>query len=194
MTMRNIGTLTSVLLLFTLVALATSCSILPRGAGLTGAETKIIDDTVKRAQEQVAHGEYKKALEIYSNTYDKYHHPGLRYNFAETGGQVRNAADAAYQKRQYAEAGNIYRILFESGITIRDFAASLSFDDDYLSSQISACSKALTEIGLLKYREEKIDEAISIWEKVLAFDPDNKAVIKAVDTATKQMQKLKSIK
>ncbi len=192
--MRTFGLKMSAFLCGVLVVLISSCSHFPKTAGPTGAETKIMDDTARQAQEQIALGAYKKALAICAGAYDKYHYPQLRRTYRATGEQVRNAADAAFQGKNFAEAGSIYRILFESGIVTRDFAESLSFNDDYLNGQIKTCSKALTEVGLIKYREEKLDEAISIWEKVLAFDPDNKAVIKAVDTATRQLQKLKNIK
>ena len=105
-----------------------------------------------------------------------------------------SAADAAYQAGAVAEAGIDYSILFESGITTRDFAGTLSFNDDYLSLHIHACSKDLMESGLMKYREEKIGEAIAIWKKALAFDPDNKNVKNAFETATAQLQRLKKIK
>jgi hypothetical protein len=50
------------------------------------------------------------------------------------------------------------------------------------------------ENGLMKYREEKLDEAIVIWKKALVFDPENTGVKNALETATQQLQKLKSMK
>jgi tetratricopeptide (TPR) repeat protein len=113
---------------------------------------------------------------------------------ARTAEQIRNTADAAYQRKDFAEAGGIYNTLFESGVTTRDFAPSLSFNDDYLNEQISLCSKALLENGLMKYREEKLDEAIAIWKKAIAFDPENTGIKNAIETATLQLQKLNSMK
>ncbi len=192
--MRRFGSQIPVLLCIALAALATSCSFSIRGSGPAGRETKLIADTAMHAQEQVALGRYKRALEIYSNAYDKYHLRGLGQSYAGLGEQILTMSDTAYRRGNFAEAGSIYRILFESGITTRDFAGSLSFDDDYLSRQIKACSKALMEIGFMKYREEKLDEAIAIWKQVLAFDLDNKNVKSAIDTATVQLQQLKNIK
>ena len=190
---------TFLLICVALVAFFSSCVSMHKEADYKKAEpagtgSNSIDVTIRLAQEQIAHGEYKKALGIYSTAYDKYHQPILRYHYAGTGEQTRNAADAAYQRRAFADAGSLYLVLFESCITTRDFAWSLSFNDGYLSGQIKACSKALTEIGLVRYREEKLDEAISSWQKVLVFDRDNKGVIKAIQTATRQLQKLKNFK
>lgn len=199
MNMDNMKSGTFLLICVALVAFSSSCASIHKGADYKKAEpasagVNSIDDIIRLAQEQVAHGEYKKALGIYSAAYDKYHQPILRYHYAGTGEQIRNAADAAYQRKAFADAGSIYLVLFESCIATRDFAGSLSFNDGYLSGQIKACSKALTEIGLVKYREEKLDEAISNWQKVLAFDHDNKGVMKAIHTATRQLQQLKNFK
>jgi tetratricopeptide (TPR) repeat protein len=177
-----------------LVVFAPSCSFLRRVTAPPGQAHKVIDDTAKQAQAKIALGEYKKALDLYSNTYDRYHYSGMRSSYARTAEQIKNAADTSYQKKDYADAGSIYDILFESGITTRDFAQSLSFDDDYLSEQISLCSKTLLENGLRKYREEKLDEAIVIWKKALVFDPENTAINTAIETATQQLQKLKTLK
>lgn len=181
---------------FCLVALAllASCSVHSKGPVPNGQETRLAAETAKQAQEQFARGKFKRALELYSDAFDKYHYPGLRRSYARLGEQIRNAADAAYRHGDFAEAGSDYGVLFESGITTRDFAGSLSFDDDYLSRQIKSCSKALLENGLMKYRAEKFDDAIAIWERILQFDPDNKNAQSAYDTATTQLQKLKHIK
>ena len=184
----------SLLVAFCFVALAVAaCSFHSKGPG-TGPEARFVTETAKQAQAQFALGRFKHALELYSNAFDKYHHQGLRRGYARLGEQIRSAADTAYQAGEVAEAGSDYSILYESGITTRDFAGTLSFDDDYISRQIKACSKALMENGLMKYREEKLDEAIAIWKKALLFDPDNRNVKNAFDTATAQLQQLKQIK
>jgi tetratricopeptide (TPR) repeat protein len=193
------------LLFACLVVFAPACSFIQRVTGpagqehkgiadTAGQEHKVITDTTRQTQATIALGEYKKALELCSNSYDRYHYPGLRSSYARTAEQIRNTADSAYQRKDFAEAGSIYNTLFESGITTRDFAQSLSFDDDYLNGQISLCSKALMENGLMKYREEKLDEAIVIWKKALVFDPDNTGIKNSIETATQQLQKLKSLK
>jgi tetratricopeptide (TPR) repeat protein len=141
MIMGNLKPRIFLLICIALAAFSSSCASIHRAAGPAGAGANSIDDTVRLAQEQVAYGEYQKALEIYSTAYDKYHHPSLRYHYAGTGEQIRKAADAAYQRRAFADAGSVYLVLFESGITTRDFAGSLSFNDDYLDGQIKHVPK-----------------------------------------------------
>jgi tetratricopeptide (TPR) repeat protein len=155
---------------------------------------KPVDDTIKQAQADVAGGEYKKALELYSSAYEINHTPEMRDNYSATGEQIRKTADMAYQRKDFAEAGNIYNTLIESGIITRDFANSLSFNGDYLNGQKNACSKALLEAGLTIYRDGKLEDAISIWKKAQVFDRDNKDIKSALETATNQLQNLKNIK
>ena len=186
--------LTSLLLCAVLIAFAPSCSFMYRITAPDGHEKKLIEDTTRQAQAHLTLGEYQKALELYAGHYDKYHYSEMRAPYAGTAEQVRNAADAAYQKKDFADAGNIYKTLYESGITAGDFAPSLSFDDEYLNRQMKACAKGLLEAGLTKYREGKLEDAISVWKKALVFDQDSKDIKSAIDTATTQLLNLKNLK
>jgi tetratricopeptide (TPR) repeat protein len=159
-----------------------------------GNEKKANGVTGRQAQVDIAGGEYKKALEFYSSAYEKQHTPDIRDNYSATGEQIRKTADAAFQRRDFAEAGSIYNTLIESGIVTRDFADSLSFNKDYLNAQKNACSKALLETGLTTYRDGKLEDAISIWKKAQTFDRDNKDIKNAIETASTQLQNLKNIK
>jgi tetratricopeptide (TPR) repeat protein len=192
--MRSVS---SLYFLFCLVALAmAACSLHSNGPGTAPVpEPKLSTEMAKQAQAQFVRGRFKRALELYSDAFDKYHHPlGLRRGYVKMGEQIKSIADTDYQKGDVEEAGIDYSILLESGITTRDFAGTLSFDDDYLNRQIKACSKALMERGLMKYREEKLDEAIEIWKKALFFDPDNENIKNALETAAAQLHQLKLIK
>jgi hypothetical protein len=79
---------------------------------------------------------------------------GLRHNYVRTGDRIRSAADTAFQQGVFSQAGGIYRILLQSGITGRRFQEPLSFDTVYLRGRIGSCSKALMELGLVKYRQD----------------------------------------
>jgi tetratricopeptide (TPR) repeat protein len=155
---------------------------------------KAVDDTVIQARVDIAGGEYKKALELYASAYEKNHTPDMRDNYSATGEQIRKTADTAFQRKDFAEAGNIFNTLLENGILKQDFANSLSFNEDYLNGQKSACSKALLEEGLTTYRDGKLEDAISIWKKAQVFDRDNKDIKSAIETATNQLQNLKKLK
>jgi tetratricopeptide (TPR) repeat protein len=192
--MQTARTWYSVLCCAALAAFAASCSIAPRNTATSGPEVNIVAETSRTAQEQFALGKFRKSLDIYAQAYDTYHHKGLQRGYAKLGEQIKNAADAAYQNKSYSEAGSTYRLLFESGITTRDLAYMLTFDDSYLGAKIAVCSRSLTEAGFLKYREDKLEEAIAQWKQVIAFDANNKDVKSAIDRATIQLQQLNSLK
>ncbi len=192
--MRAFSPLTLIMFCACLIAFAPSCSHIQRITAPAGNEKKLADDTARQAQAHIALGDYRKALALYSSVYEKHHNPEMRAGYVGACEQIRNTADAAYQKKDFAFAGNVYNTLFESGITERDFANSLSFDEDYLNGQNNACSKALLEAGLTIYRDGKLKNAIAIWKKALVFDQDNKEIKNAIKTATTQSQNLKKIK
>lgn len=177
----------SLVLCLSLTALISSCASFH-------SKPRAIAETVKQAQAQVALGEYKKALALYAAADNKYgYDAALQQQYVRTGDRIRSTADTAFQQEVFSQAGGIYHILLESGITERNFQKSLSFDTAYLRSRIGSCSKALMELGLVKYREDDLDGASLIWNEVLTFDPGNKAVTKALQTTSKQRQMLKSI-
>jgi tetratricopeptide (TPR) repeat protein len=173
---------------------AFSCAAPPKKPLSAKPDINIAVDTARLAQEHYSLGRFRKALEIYSDTYDKHHSTAVRRGYVKMGEQIRSAADAAFQKMDYAEAGAVYDTLFASGITTRDFAQTLTFDDDYLEEQRAACSRTLVEIGLMRYREEKLEEAIGVWKKILVFDTENKDARNAIEKAAAQLQQLKNIK
>ena len=175
----------SLVLCFSLTALTSSCASFHN-------KPRAIAETVKQAQSQVALGKYKKALAIYAAADNKYGHDAtLQQHYARTGDRIRSTADTAFKKGGFSQAGGIYRTLLTSGITKKNFQEPLSFDRTYLRSRIGSCSKALMERGLVKYRKDDLDGAFSIWNKVLAFDPGNRAITKALQTTNKQRQMLK---
>lgn len=195
--MRKPGVSIQVSFLIVLAFSLPSCTPVTKSPKTAVRETnhvELVADTARKAQEQFSLGQFKKALDVYSNAYDKYHHTGLRRGYVRLGEQIRTLSDAAFARGDFSEAGCNYSILFESGITTRDFAHTLSFDDDYLSGQVKLCSKTLMEAGLMRYREEKLDEAISLWKKVLVFDIDNRDARSAIDRTSVQLQQLNTIK
>ncbi|OGW34431.1 MAG: hypothetical protein A2X58_14400 [Nitrospirae bacterium GWC2_56_14] len=184
--MRMFPSTLFMILCWSLAALLSSCATFQ-------SRPRAIAETVQQAQSQVALGDYKKALALFAVADDRFgHDPALQQHYVRTGDRIRSAADMAFQQGVFSQAGGIYHILLESGITGRRFQEPLSFDTAYLRGRIGSCSKALMELGLVKYREDDLEGACSIWNKVLAFDPGNKAVTKALRTTNKQRQRLKN--
>lgn len=186
------GSKASLLLILVLLIAAPSCAAFHK---LIGAESRFVETAIKQAQTHFESGDYGKALEVYADAYRHYPRSEvLRANYLRAGERVRTASDAAYQRKDFVEAGSACAILLKSAILDKDFAAELSFDKEHLNQQIKACSKGLLEAGLVQYREGNLDEAIATWGKVAAFDPDNREVKNAIDKATMQLQNLNNMK
>jgi tetratricopeptide (TPR) repeat protein len=169
--------------LFISALLLSSCSIINKRA-----ETPPIE-----ALRYIERGEYNKGLALLSSSCRQSHDNQLPDECRAEFEQIRRIADQGYERKDFVKAGRVYQALIRNNITGDAPPGTFSFDTDYLKKKLRECSKALTEIGLVRYREEKLDEAISIWEKVLSFDPDNKSLKKAVDIASRQRQQLKNI-
>lgn len=190
--MRRFAPTTSCLLALFLITASPSCSALHR---MAGGESAAVERAIKQAQAHFALGDYQKALGVYADAYaDHPRSAPLRAQYIKAGEQIKVAADNAFQRQAFAEAGSSYTLLLKNTITAQDFSRELSFDGDYLDRRIKACSKGLLEAGLVHYRQGRLDEAISIWRKVVTFDPDNRDVKDAIATAAVQLQNLKNMR
>ncbi len=152
------------------------------------------DVSIKRAHDLLIQGEYEQGLALYAESYRNHRGKDVHDKYVQACNEVTNAGDAAFQNSDFASAGTAYKALLTSRIPAEETSGSLLFDEDYLKKQVKTCSEKLTEKGLMQYRQENLDEAIVTWKKVLTFDPDNKTVIKAIETANRQLRILKSIK
>jgi len=154
-----------------------------------------VRNAISSAQHHVAVEDYQKALEILNNTYAKNRKDGaLRSSYIRIIEEIKNAADSAFKNNRFDTAGAVYNILLRDAFQTTDFADAVSFDREFLKSRIKTCARILTQEGLLKYREARLDEAISIWKKVLAFDHDNVEVKNAIGTAQNQLKNLNGIR
>jgi tetratricopeptide (TPR) repeat protein len=157
------------------------------------SEKEYIHDEIKQAQLYLDMNNFKKAIEIYTVLYKRFpNNPDLRHNYIKTIEYTKKAADTTYGRGDFASAGLIYHILLNNHTQLKDFANSLSFKRDFLHNRINNCSKYLTGEGLEKYRAGDLEEAISVWNDVLKFDPENTEVQKAIKTATTQLKNFNS--
>ncbi len=154
-----------------------------------------VQSVISSARRNVAIKDYQKALEILNSTYAKNHKNGdLRSGYIRIIEEIKSDAESAFKNNRVAEAGSIYNILLRDSFQTADFADSVSFDREFLINRIKTCARGLTQEGLLKYREGKLDDAIAIWKKVLAFDRDNLEVKNSISTAQNQLKNLNNIR
>lgn len=153
-----------------------------------------VSAAVRQARRYHAAGDYQKALEVMSGVYAEYpQNLSVKDSYVGIIEKLRRKADLALKNRRVAAAGDIYGVLLKNSFQYSGLAASLSFDGELLRTRIKTCSDILYKSGLMKYREGKLDEAVSIWNKILVFDPENKEARNVTDTAKRQLKQLENI-
>lgn len=146
----------------------------------------------RQAQESLQAGDFQKALDLYNSAYEEYYNDaGLSADLRKTMEDIKLLADEAAAKGDYISAGKAYSALWKNYVSYEKLAPSPSFSRDALDEGIKKCRTQLTQKGLEQYRKENLAEAISLWQGILLFDPDNIEIKKAIDTATEQLKKLK---
>jgi tetratricopeptide (TPR) repeat protein len=145
-----------------------------------------------QARQAFEAGDSDKAVEIYKTRYlENPDDTGWLGNFVALLEEIKRVADGALSKENFVSAGRSYSILLKSFPSFDKFKASLSFSETSLDEGIKNCRTELNKKALELYRKEKLAEAISIWQNILTFDPENLETKKAIETATLQLNKIK---
>ena len=135
-------------------------------------------------------GEFQRAIDICKEIHQKYpQDPTILSSYIKTLESIKSTGDLTFESGNFALAGSIYGVLLKHLSSLTRLNGSLSF-----GTKMKSCKKFLFENGLEQYRSGNLDQAISIWKSILAFDPENGEVKKAVETATLQLKNLQKAK
>ena len=148
----------------------------------------------RQARQAFAADDFGKAIEVYNTRYlenpdEADWLPGFIFILEE----IKRAGDGAFSKENFVLAGRIYSSLLKYFKSFENYLASLSFSRESLDERLKACRTELNKRALEQYRKENLAEAISIWQGVLTFDPDNVETKRAIETATIQLKKIKKL-
>ena len=149
----------------------------------------------RQFRQELRAGAFAKALEIYQAALREY--PGdkaLRAGYARGVGEIRAIVAKALAAKDYALAGKINGLLLTNIVTFEKLGAQAQnggSDRRRLTETLQLCASGLTNRGLDEYRKGNLEKAIVLWGDLLAFDPGNAEIRKAVDTAKAQLVKLK---
>ena len=105
--------------------------------------------------------------------------------------EIKRTADLALAGEDYITAGKACYALWKDYPLLKKSGAALPFSRIILDDGIKACRVQLTRKGLEQYRKGNLTEAIFFWQGLLAFDPDNVEIKKAVETAAEQLKRIK---
>jgi tetratricopeptide (TPR) repeat protein len=155
-------------------------------------KTENAEPTRTASEQYIARGDYKKALDLSAtacrnNPEDQ----GLLANYRRTIEDVRYAADEAFGREDFASSGRAYYVLLKNYPHYQKLNLEVSFDKKFLQARLKNCRSHLSQRALAEYRKGNLVEAISLWKSILAFDPQNAGIKKAINTATIQLKNLK---
>jgi tetratricopeptide (TPR) repeat protein len=154
-----------------------------------------VDQTRMKSEQYVVQGDYKSALDVYADACRKYPaDQALFTNYGKTLEDIRRAADEAFSREDFTSSGRVYYILQNNNSYCQEVFREPSFDKEVLHGRLKDCSSLLSQRALAEYRKGNLAEAISIWKSILAFDPNNVSIMKAIDTATIQQKNLQQKK
>lgn len=144
-----------------------------------------------QAQQAMKTGNFRKALETYQVALKD--HPGdavWSARYVTTVNDVKAAGDKALGAQDFALSGKVYVLLLKNFPSFGERRPAVAFGKTDLAEAIAVCRDGLTKAGLEEYRKGNLAKAIAVWEDLLAFDPDNAEIKKAVDTARTQLNKV----
>lgn len=145
----------------------------------------------KQALMSLQAGDFQKTLDIYKAASKDYPgDPRLSAGLKKATEEIRRVADRALAKEDYISAGKAYFVLRKDYPLYEKLSPSPLFSKGTLDEGIKNCRTRLTQKGLEQYRKGKLTEAISLWQGILLFDPDNIEIKKAIQTANAQLKKL----
>jgi tetratricopeptide (TPR) repeat protein len=140
-------------------------------------------------------GEFQKAVDLCKEIYQKYpRDPSVRSSYIQILETIKGTGDRAFERNDFEMAGSVYELLLKHIPSVTRLNGSSPLDREGLTVKIKACVKNLFENGLQQYRTGNLDQAISIWKGILAFDPGNEEVKRAVDMASLQLKNLRKAK
>ncbi len=159
---------------------------------LTTRKKAEVDRTVRESEKAFRKGDFDSALGIYGAALRKYPgDPGLLKYYIEAAEDIRDAADNAFDKEEFALSGRTYAVLLRNFPHFKEIVSNLSFDRKYLRARLEECSDRLSRLALMQYRLGNLTAAIALWKNILEFDPGNAGVKKAIDTVSLQLKNLK---
>ncbi len=162
------------------------------GTALKEFRIAVVDNTAAQAMKAA---NFAKAIEIFRAALKEY--PADAELAAKYGATVRGIkaiGDKAFAAKNFSRAGSVNSLLLKNYTSFERLKPPVGFTRDSLREAVSACRESLTKTGLKEYRNGELAKAIATWEGLLAFDPDNAEIRKAVTTARTQLNALKKKK
>jgi tetratricopeptide (TPR) repeat protein len=100
----------------------------------------------RETQPYLKKGDFQTAIDVYQGAYQQYPHESmLRDNYVQNLEAIKENADQAFARKDFALAGKIYEILWRNYPHFIDLGPSLSFNDKFLEGRMQTSRKLLAE-------------------------------------------------
>ncbi len=140
-------------------------------------------------------GHFAKAIDIFQAALkENPRDVELAAKFRGTANEIKAIGDKSLEAKDFARAGTVNVFLLKSYPYFEGLKPPVAFTREALQGAVQTCRESLTKTGLEEYRKGNLAKAISVWESLLAFDPNNAEIKKAVATARTQLDALKKQK
>ncbi len=144
-----------------------------------------------QVQRHLRDGAFAKALKLRSDALKgNPRDASLSAKYRETVIAIKAHGDKALAAKDFARTGAANALLLRNAATFEAMRPPVGFTRDVLKNTVSVCRENLTKAGLEEYRKGNLAKAITIWEGLLSFDPDNAEIKKAATTAKTQLDAL----
>jgi len=148
----------------------------------------------KQTRAYLEAGDFKKALDMQEFIQKYSQDTTVRNGYIKTLESIKDRADQAFKRSDFALAGYIYSLLLRHISLALPLGRTPSLGKEVLTRKMKSCKKILFETGLEQYRSGNLNRAVSTWRSILAFDPDNQEIKRTVDTAILQSKNLEKTK
>jgi tetratricopeptide (TPR) repeat protein len=151
----------------------------------------------RQFRQEIVAGDHAKALAAYQSALKDYPQDmNMKARYLKGVAEISGIAAEALGSGNYALAGQLNGLLLkhaDSFAAAGDAAVAGGGvpTRSSLADALKACSTGLTNVGLAEYRKGNLESAIALWNGILAFDPGNTEIRKAVETTKAQLGKLK---
>ena len=131
----------------------------------------------KQAQLELEAGNFQKAIDIYKEIYQKYpQDPTVRSNYIKTLESIKSSGDRVFERNDFELAGNIYEILAK-WFHFTDLSQSLSFNNNFLGTEIITCRSLIGEKQAWLYLEAgDFQKAIDVYKEIYQKYPQDPTV------------------
>ncbi len=144
-----------------------------------------------QAQQAMKAGNFEKALDTYQSALNDHLGDAVwSARYMAIINEVKAAGDKAIGTKDFALSGRVYVLLLKNFPSFGERQPAVAFGRTDLAEGVAVCRDGLTKAGLEEYRKGNVAKAIAVWEDLLAFDPDNAEIKKAVATARTQLNKI----